>query len=106
MMMSLRRPVLRLAEFDLRAVGALEKTGVARLAARRRVEAGLVELDAPVFVNGGYDRLACRKIEIVTIEGIDWHGVSRCWFVRYCVYPDLPSARPEQAGPSTSGNPD
>lgn len=41
----------------------------------------MIQLNATVFVNGGYYRLACRKIEIVTIEGIDGHRISRCWFV-------------------------
>jgi hypothetical protein len=65
--------MLRLAKCDLGAVGALQKAAIAGLAAGGCIKAGLIQLDASVFVNGGNDRFAGRKIEVVTIKGIDWH---------------------------------
>ena len=38
---------------------------------------------APVLVDGRDDRFTCGKVEVVTVEGIDWHGGSRCGFVGY-----------------------
>jgi hypothetical protein len=61
-------------KLDLAAVGALEKTGIAGLAARCRIEAGLVELDAAVFVNSRDDRLRMSRDRNRREKGHNGHG--------------------------------
>ena len=94
----LRRPVPRQAERDARAVGAFEETGVARLSARRGVEARLVQFYAAVLVHGGNRAFGGREVEVVAKKGIHRHMGVTLGFRRGREYRNAASSRPEWAG--------
>src|SRR4029077_15414706 len=70
----LRHAMTRFAKSDLRSVGPLEETGIARLAARGGIEEGLIERDTPILGHGRYGCFRGGEIEVVAIEGIYLHG--------------------------------